>query len=165
MKQPQSIRKVDYMTPRDVSRGKPRSYPWKFKITRDYCHQSSLRGYQCDSDWLRVEPCEKITVKAGKHGYAWDGCTPKFSQLGLVILGTPDGHIDIETMKPKTYYASLAHDALYQYLEDIPIPRDEIDRVFLEMLRETAFPLARMYYIAVRIFGGIGVVQHGVNRK
>ncbi len=68
-------------------------------------------------------------------------------------------------MKPKTYYASLVHDALYQYLDTIPIPRKEIDRVFLEMLKETAFPLAFLYYIAVRIFGGVGVVQYGISSK
>lgn len=161
-----SLLKTVYLeSPRDVSRGIPRSYPWKFKIRRDYCCKSSLRGYQCDSKWLRVEPCGRVTVKAGKTGYAWDGCTPKFSLLGLIIVGTPDGHIDVETMKPKTYYASLVHDALYQYLDTIPIPRKEIDRVFLEMLKETAFPLAFLYYIAVRIFGGVGVVQYGISSK
>ncbi len=41
-------------------------------------------------------------------GYAWDGCTPKFS-VADIVFGTPDGIPSEVTKKPKTYYASLLH--------------------------------------------------------
>ena len=47
--------------------------------------------------------------------YTWDGCTPKFSILDIFVIGTPDGIKNINTGKPKTYFASLVHDVLYQY--------------------------------------------------
>ncbi|MEO0826376.1 MAG: hypothetical protein AAFY67_12065 [Cyanobacteria bacterium J06642_9] len=148
--------------PRDFSRGKPKSYPWKFKIQIDYPYQSTITGREFDSQWLRLGKDGLITVKANSDGYAWDGCTPKFSFLGLVIIGVPDGHIDVDTMQPKTYHASLVHDAFYQYLEDVPVSKREIDDLFLKMLIERSFPLARLYYLAVHLFGGIGVKQKNI---
>lgn len=101
-----------------------------------------------------------VTVKANESGYAWDGCTPKWSLLNLVIVGVPDGHVDHRTMKPFTYHASLVHDALYQYLDSVPVPKAEIDRLFLKMLGD--FKLRRLYYLAVKYFGGRGVKQKGI---
>ena len=73
------------------------NFPYKFKMTEDYSYQS---------DWqLETEYCSRwlhISVKANNDGYSWDGCTPKRSVLNLFILGTPDGHVDLRTMKPYT---------------------------------------------------------------
>jgi len=55
--------------------------------------------------------------------YAWNGCSPKFSILDTWIAGTPDGYIDIETGKPKTYTIT-GHDALYQYFDGMISPED-----------------------------------------
>jgi hypothetical protein len=82
--------------------------------------------------------------------------------LGLIIIGVPDGHIDIGTGKPKTHYASLVHDVFYQYLEYVPVSKKEIDLLFYDMLRETEFPLAWFYYMAVVYFGGRGVKQKNI---
>jgi hypothetical protein len=119
-------------------------------------------GKSFDSEWLRLDEDGTVTIKANARGYAWDGCTPKISILGLFILGTPDGHIDVETGKSLTYYASLVHDAFYQYLEDIPVSKQEIDRQFYEMLKEQRFPLAWLYYQAVLYLGGLGTKQRNV---
>lgn len=151
-----------YPIPRDLSRGRPRNYPWKFKIQSDYHYKSTIVGKEFDSQWLRLDKDGLITIKANADGYAWDGCTPKFSFLGLAIIGIPDGHIDIDTMQPKTYYASLVHDAFYQYLTDVPVSKKEIDKLFFKMLKERFFPLSRLYYIAVRLFGGLGVNQKNI---
>ena len=87
-------------------------------------------------------------------GYAWDGCTPKFS-LFDVVIGTPDGVPNQVTKKPKAYYASLVHDALYQFLDlDLPLSRAQADRVFLEILTRDRFAPRSIYYAAVRVFGG-----------
>lgn len=127
--------------------------PWIFKIEEDFTYQSKIKGVEFDSEWLQVKKDGSIVVK-GSHpgGYTWDGCTPKLNIFDLFVVGTPDGRIDVKTMKPKTYYASLVHDALYQYLHVVPIDKKEIDLLFLEMLGD--FKLRKLYYWAVKHFGG-----------
>ena len=95
-------------------------------------------------------------------GYAWDGCSPKFAFLD-VAWGTPDGVPNHSTTKPKAYYASLVHDALYQFLDDdLPLSRAQADRIFYDILVKHDFYLAGFYYRAVRIFGGIA---HAITRR
>jgi hypothetical protein len=151
-----------YPLPRDRSAGRQRLFPWIFKIQEDFVYRSIHLGKSFDSEWLRLDTDGIVTIKANDGGYAWDGCTPKISILGLFILGTPDGHIDIETGKPLTYHASLVHDAFYQYLEIIPLSKQEIDRQFYEMLRAQRLPLAWLYYKAVLYLGGLGIKQRNV---
>ncbi len=112
------------------------------------------------SEWLEITTSGQITVKANQDGYSWDGCTPKRSVLNLFIVGVPDGHIDYRTMMPYTYYASLVHDALYQYLNSVPVSKDKIDLLFLEMLGD--FKLRKLYHFFVKHLGGRGVVQLGI---
>ena len=93
--------------------------------------------------------------------YSWDGCSPKFTVFGKVF-GTPDGKI-VKGL-PKTYYASLVHDVLYQNLENKnnPFNRKEIDLLFLYLLRVNDFHAAGLYYLGVRWFGGI---YHKLNKR
>ena len=101
---------------------------------------------------LKIATDGTITVK---EGYAWDGCSPKFNILDLFWVGTPDGAINEN--KPVTYYASLVHDALGQFAkkepEKMPFNREERDLIFKEMLE--GFFFQWLYYLAVRIFGGL----------
>lgn len=91
-------------------------------------------------------------------GYAWDGCTPKFS-VADIVFGTPDGIPSEVTKKPKTYYASLLHDALYQFLDaDLPLSRKQADAVFMEIMRRDRFAPLWIYFYAVRAFGGLSRV-------
>ncbi len=102
--------------------------------------------------------------------YAWDGCTPKRLFYWLALIGTPDWWERSETIQsldhmgtprtrqpfwPKAHYASLVHDALYQYLGLIPIAKKDVDRQFHDMLLASGLPapLARLYHLAVRHFG------------
>ena len=100
-----------------------------------------------------------VMIAAGKliikEGYSWDGNTPQFKVFGLVRIGTPNGRINPETGKPKTYYASLVHDALYQYFPYHGISRKAIDDLYYEMLKQADFKGAGVYHKAVRAFGGI----------
>jgi hypothetical protein len=130
---------------------------WIYRLSRNYSWKSSRT---LDRDWafqdeqghtrLLLTTDGTITVT---RGYSWDGCTPKFYLLDLVV-GTPDGVVDTRSGHPKTYHASLIHDALYQFLpEGLPLSRAQADRCFLELLTETNFALRYVYYAAVRIFG------------
>jgi len=101
--------------------------------------------------WLEVTRTGAITVLSG---YAWDGCTPKLCALDL-LFGTPDGVVDVRTARPRTYYASLVHDAMYQFLGDgLGLPRGDADRFFLRLMSATGFTLRYVYFAAVRLFGG-----------
>ncbi len=130
---------------------------WIYRLSRNYWWKSS---YTLDRDWafqdkkghtrLLLTTDGTITVT---RGYSWDGCTPKFYVLDLVF-GTPDGVVDTRSGHPKTYHASLIHDALYQFLpEGLPLSRAQADRCFLELMTETNFALRYVYYAAVRLFG------------
>jgi len=122
---------------------------YKFKNEEDYYKfVVRFRGRSFCSDYLEISIRGTIIIP---KGYAWDGCTPKFTFLDLVF-GTPDGAIG-KHGKPKTYYASMVHDALYQYKSEVPISRKEADKLFYEMLKEEDFYWSKVYYFAVRAFG------------
>ena len=119
-------------------------------IDRDYAFKDKTGVVR-----LILEQAGRITVT---RGYAWDGCSPKFCFFDLLI-GTPDGAVHAQTGKPKTYYASIVHDALYQFVPDgLPLTRHDADRCFLRLMEETQFRLRILYFVAVWIFGGL--VRH-----
>ena len=124
---------------------------WIYKLKQDFTCQSQLIGYHFQSEWLSVLPDGTVEIP---KGYAWNGCSPKISMFDLFVVGTPDGIVDIKTMKPKTYYASMVHDALYQYYKWHDINRERIDELFFRMMKKSGFKLASLYYQIVRSFGG-----------
>ncbi len=148
--------------PEPISKVRKGNHPYKFKIMEDYEYTDTSWNLNEDfiTQWLEISKGGKVTVKANENGFAWDGCTPKKSLWNLFIIGVPDGHVDYRTMKPHTYYASLVHDALYQYLDSVPVTKKAIDRLFLKMLGD--FKLRYIYYFFVRALGGRGVVQKNV---
>lgn len=135
--------------------------PWIFKLETPYRRRLPWTGYEFRADWLSIDAEGWLEIPAG---YVWDGCSYKRSLFDLVVLGTPDGIVDVDTGKPLTYYASLAHDALYQYYGYHGIPRRDIDRLFLDMMRESRFAPAGLYYGAVRLFGGLALGRRAVVR-
>lgn len=130
--------------------------PYKFIHKHAEWIQTNITGKSFESAWLKVENSGKITVK-GDHGngYAWDGCSPKIKLFGKII-GTPDGRIDPKTNKPKTYYASMFHDAIYQFkkADRMLISRKESDIIFKIMLQKSTFKPWKLYYRGVR-WGGV----------
>lgn len=127
-------------------------YLFTLKSFFKYAHPR-LKGEFYKGQWLEINRDGVLTIPAG---YSWDGCTPKFKIFGRVI-GVPDGPKDPETGQPQTYYASLVHDALYQFIGLHGISRADIDLIFLDMLTAAGFKQARLYYRAVQLFGGIFV--------
>ena len=88
------------------------------------------------------------------EGYAWNGCRPKVCVFDF-LLGTPEGVVYAKTGRRKTYFASLVHDALYQFLpEDLPYRRRDADRFFLVLLGDSEFAPRWPYSAAVRLFAG-----------
>jgi len=79
---------------------------------------------------------------------------------------TPDGVVHKDTGHPKTYYASLVHDALYQFIPDgLPLGRRHADRFFLLLMAESDFSPRWVYWVAVRVFGGLFRRVMRVKRK
>lgn len=132
---------------------------WLYRLDDHFAWQSPFR---VDHDWafqdaggqtrLVITTDGQITVI---KSYAWDGCTPKICILDILV-GTPDGAVYSTTGQPKTYYASLVHDALYQFLpHGLPLTRAQCDECFLRLMERDRFALRYIYYGAVRVFGGI----------
>ena len=99
---------------------------------------------------LIVDSTGRITVT---RGYAWNGCSPKLCLLDFLI-GTPDGVVHKDTGRPKTYFASMVHDALYQFMNaDSPMSRRQADGCFFRLMEESDFSPRYVYWAAVRTFG------------
>jgi Protein of unknown function (DUF1353) len=132
---------------------------WVFELSEDYSWLSGLTfiddlEFKDKTGTTRLILMRNGTITVTK-GYAWDGCTPKFCVFDLVV-GIPDGVIDSRTRRPKTYHASLVHDALYQFVPDgLPLTRHDADRCFLRLMEETGFVFRYVYFGAVWIFGGL----------
>ena len=130
---------------------------WTYRLDHNFTWDS---GLMVDEDLvfrdgsgkvrLIIEVGGRLTVT---RGYAWNGCSPKICFLDI-LLGTPDGAIYGPTEKPKTYFASMVHDALYQFLcTKTPITRTQADDCFLRLMAESTFVLRHVYWFAVRVFG------------
>jgi len=132
---------------------------WLYRLSANHAWES---GLVIDHDVAFRDKKGRIRLvleKGGRivvmRGYAWNGCSPKFC-LCDILMGAPDGVVDKRTGRPKTYFASLVHDALCQFLPDgLPMSRGEVDRCFLALLKESGFRLRWLYFVAVRAFGGI----------
>ncbi|MBU0684172.1 MAG: DUF1353 domain-containing protein [Candidatus Omnitrophota bacterium] len=124
----------------------------------EYKHKSSIKNREFENEWFKLEKDGTITVKGvNQNGYAWDGCSPKFLKIADMYFGTPEGVLNLTTGKPKTYYASMIHDILYQFSEKIKhlVKREEADREFYEILKRDGFKSAKCYYWGVKLFGRI----------
>ena len=134
---------------------------WKFCLSEDYSYST---GIAVQHDKVFYDQDNKARLRITRDGtitilksYSWDGCTPKIKFFDLFYIGTPDGTLNKKTGKPKAYYASLVHDALYQFLdsEDMPYSRQVADHIFYELLKESKFSLGFVYFMAVRMCGGL----------
>jgi len=105
-----------------------------------------------ENDRLLIEDTMIVIKSSEDNPFTWDGCTPKWKVLDIVI-GTPDGVTSKRTGKPKTYYASMFHDALYKRGKKSGITRKQADLIFYDEMKKQRFKLAKLYYFAVRIMG------------
>jgi hypothetical protein len=112
-----------------------------------------------------------VSYDLTKHNtYACDGCTPKRLFFWLALIGTPDwwhGEHRIQALSEQgqlvekkvfwqlCMHASLVHDALYQYIDTIPLTKIQVDQLFHDMLIEAGMPklMATAYHCSVAKFG------------
>ena len=100
---------------------------YNYKLNSDYHYYNiRLKGIYLATEYIFI--CDGyITIK---KWYSWNGCSyvPDFKG---------------------TYYASLVHDALYQYKVD----RKIADLVFYDLMKRDNFKLKWIYYKGVYFFG------------
>ena len=130
---------------------------WLYRADRNFAWDSGITVPQ-DQAFLDATGTIRLIIETNgrmtvTRGYAWNGCSPKVCFFDLLI-GTPDGVIDPDTRRPKTYFASMVHDALYQFLRaESPISRRQADHCFLRLMAESHFKPRYVYWIAVRLLG------------
>lgn len=133
---------------------------WKYKLENDavimvaapevtgaYAYQRGVYEHK----WFTLYFGMDFLMITVRKDYAWDGCTPKF-KLGGKIFGVWDGFFNHRTKRPDTYYASLVHDVLLQFLGEHPISREHADNIFLWVMQRDDFPFAWIYYAFVRLW-------------
>lgn len=128
---------------------------YKFVHHEDEYIMTTIKGirYISDDGFIELDENGQLKINGSCcNGFAWDGCTPKWEILDLII-GTPDGRLDYLTEKPITYYASMIHDAIYQKKKEIPLSRKSSDQIFYEILKDTGFTWAWLYYHISRLAG------------
>ncbi len=151
-----------------IFRYRQQIFTWK--LDRDVQVKLSIYGVDYKQTYLTMSPKGELHIN---KNYAWNGCSPKFEVFGMVF-GTPEGALpkdqekqsilknlenqgyhDLDWRMPKTYYASLLHDSLYQISEKCSgqMRRDKVDTIFYQILRAYNFFPAPFYYQAVKYFG------------
>ena len=133
------------------------SVDWLYRLDSNYSWDS---GLSIPEDLVFLDAKDRVRLIIAKEGeitvtrgYSWNGCSPKFCVFDL-MLGTPEGVVHRESGRPKTYHASLVHDAMYQFVGTHPlIKRRHADAFFKQLLRDCDFGPAWLYWAAVRLFG------------
>ena len=136
-----------------------------YTLSQDLIHDTGINpAYSYDVSTLYFsDNTGKTRLSISKNGlvrvfkdYSWDGCSPKI-KLGDMLIGTPEGAVNSETGYVYTYSASCLHDALYQFIKHpyMPFSRQQIDKIFKNRLDADGFKYSKIYYVAVRLFGGL----------
>ena len=121
---------------------------WRYRLERDFVLEHPVfDDIAFVNDWCEISSGKLQVYK----GYAWDGCSPKRTVLGLITVGAPDGAL--RHGKPWTYYASLVHDVLCQYRRELKLTKAQVVGVWRDMLIDAQWPLTGLYTKAVDWFG------------
>lgn len=126
-------------------------HPWIYQLQEDYTvYSKHLEGVEYENQWILITG-GSITIR--RH-YAWDGCTPKYFLPVFGWVGVSDGPIN-DAGYPQAYHASLVHDALCQFRNNILINKESTLNIFKEMLVTDGFSQLRatIYTKAVDWFG------------
>ena len=127
---------------------------WLFRLDHEtYYNQDIITGFEYDHGWVHIKPNGEIKLTCSlEHDFTWDGCTPKWVIMDLVV-GTPDGAVYTLSGLRQTQRASLIHDVLYQFAPRDKVTREQVDKLFYLEMKKTNFKWAWVYWKAVRLFG------------
>lgn len=134
------------------------SKKWRYKLADPFMFRSPyLEGVSFHNDWLDIE--EGIMMIRAQ--YAWDGCTPAYCIIdggensdGFWI-GIWDGPVGPDG-KRATWMATVVHDALCQFREEIHgLTKEKTIAIFKSLLKQNNCPccIVTLYPKAVDLFG------------
>lgn len=131
---------------------------WRYRLREPFeCFAPELLTVAYTGPWLEIRHC-RLSIPAG---YAWDGCSPSLRLPGGPILpggvwlGPWDGPLGPDG-RPVSWQASLVHDALCQFRQEIKrLTRAATVRLFARMLHESGAPgwMCKLYPAAVQRLG------------
>ena len=132
-------------------------------LAGEYVYQTDILNRKFENRWMKLTLGGMLYIRAN---YAWDGCSPKW-KIGDMYFGTPEGVLNSQTFRSKTYYGSLVHDALCQFQSEIKpfIPRKPIDKEFKKILIRDKFGSAKLYYRFVRMFAKLIHIKRKENKN
>ena len=131
---------------------------WRYKLEQEFILKHKVfEGLCFENEWFSIKDGEIRIEK----GYAWDGCTPAYPIIkgdsfptGLWV-GIWDGPLGIDC-KPAAWMASLCHDVLCQFREDLlDVSKERSVAIFRELLVLNNAPnwMVKAYPWAVDRFG------------
>lgn len=123
---------------------------WRFVLDDDHWFPVEIRGRKFENEWVKLDTNGWYIVK---KGYAWNGCNPKLLLFGTFYVGTWDGFWDDNLNMPVTGRASLLHDSLLQFGDEMGVLPSEAAREFCNALDRSGFFLRKLYCCAVKKFG------------
>lgn len=95
-----------------------------YQLTTSFTHQHPLFvGVEFNKAWLFIRNDQLII----KRYYARDSCTSKWQPLGLFTLDIPDG--SLRYVKPWVCGPSLVHNALCQFLQQLPFSQQQATEI------------------------------------
>lgn len=125
---------------------------WRYVLDARYeTFAPELMSVDYTGQWLMIRHCRLAIAP----GYAWDGCSPSLRLPGGIWVGAPDGPLGADG-RPVAWHASLVHDALCQFREEIRgVTKQSTIRLFRRLLREHGAPdwMCALYPVAVNHFG------------
>lgn len=122
---------------------------WRYQLSqRTFIESPHLAGIYFENEWLTILG----GMMAIAEGYSWDGCSPALRLPLGIWLGPWDGPRGTDGL-PTAFRASLAHDVLCQFADEVPITKSATLALFDELLRIDQHPLRWLYVTAVDWFG------------
>ena len=74
-----------------------------YKARAEYEYDTKITGLEYKNDYFELKKDGMLSIK---DGYMWNGCSPKYDLLGMII-GTPEATFNSKGV-PKTYFPSMA---------------------------------------------------------
>lgn len=130
---------------------------WRFRLEQEFKYRSALLGgIEFRNEFVLIEDFT-ITIR---KGYAWDGCSPAFKlHLGSLLpqglwFGTWDGPLNTNCL-PVSHRASLVHDALCQFRQEINISKQCSVEIFQQLLIADGAPawMCEIYPRTISLMG------------
>lgn len=140
--------------------------PIALYLTEDFTYKLHIKpksAWKSKSGKVEITEDGLIIIR---KGYKWDGtsCVPDGQYINEELVPV---YSSSDKGVPITWMASLIHDVLYYHLDEegFPYERKDCDNIFRVLLEEALFSFSNLYWLGVRLFGGIYRILAKIFRK